>query len=104
MFCPSCGSQIADQAVICVKCGAAANPAANPLRPGKSRLTYILLAIFLGWLGVHNFYAGYTGRAIAQLLISLLIGWLILPLFAVWIWIIVEICVVKQDRAGIAMT
>ncbi len=31
-----------------------------------------LLGIFLGAFGVHNFYLGYTGRAVAQLLISVL--------------------------------
>ena len=31
-----------------------------------------LLAIFLGVFGVHNFYLGYTGKAIAQLLITVL--------------------------------
>src|SRR5579864_5567094 len=28
--------------------------------PQKSRLTAGLLGIFLGWLGVHRFYLGYT--------------------------------------------
>ena len=31
-----------------------------------------VLGIFLGSLGVHNFYLGYTGKAVAQLLITLL--------------------------------
>ena len=38
----------------------------------KSKLAAGLRGIFLGSLGVHNFYLGYTGKAIAQLLISLL--------------------------------
>ena len=38
----------------------------------KSKLAAGLLGIFLGSLGVHTFYLGYTGKAIAQLLISLL--------------------------------
>ncbi|MBQ3218003.1 MAG: TM2 domain-containing protein [Akkermansia sp.] len=29
----------------------------------KSRLAYILLGVFLGSLGIHNFYAGYTCSA-----------------------------------------
>ena len=31
-----------------------------------------LLGIFLGAYGVHNFYLGNTGKAVAQLLISVL--------------------------------
>ena len=30
------------------------------------------LAIFLGYFGIHNFYLGYTGKAIAQLLLTIL--------------------------------
>ena len=39
---------------------------------GKSKIAAGLLGIFLGGFGVHNFYLGYTGKAIAQLLITLL--------------------------------
>ena len=67
----------------------------------KSRISYILLGIFLGCLGIHNFYAGYVGRAVAQLLITLFTGWLIIPWFAVWIWCIVEVCTVRVDARGI---
>lgn len=38
----------------------------------KSKLAAGLLGIFLGTFGVHNFYLGYTGKAVAQLLITLL--------------------------------
>lgn len=38
----------------------------------KSKIAAGLLGIFLGAFGVHNFYLGFTGKAIAQLLISLL--------------------------------
>ena len=65
-----------------------------------SRLTYILLALFLGGLGVHNFYAGYTGRGVAQLLITILLWWLVIPIIAVAIWCIIEMIVVKTDAAG----
>ena len=38
----------------------------------KSKMAAGLLGIFLGSFGIHNFYLGYTGKALAQLLISLL--------------------------------
>ena len=38
----------------------------------KSKLAAGLLGIFLGSLGVHNFYLGNTGKAVAQLLLTVL--------------------------------
>ncbi len=66
----------------------------------KERTVYILLGIFLGWLGIHNFYAGYSGRGFSQLLITLLIGWLIFPLLVLTIWNIVEVCTTTKDAKG----
>ena len=38
----------------------------------KSRIGAGLLGIFLGGFGAHNFYLGYTGKGLAQLLITCL--------------------------------
>lgn len=38
----------------------------------KDRLTFILLGIFFGSLGVYNFYAGYTVKGVVQLLVTIL--------------------------------
>lgn len=70
----------------------------------KQRVAYILLGLFLGTLGVHNFYAGYTGKAVAQLLVTLLTGWLGVPILAIWIWNIVEIITVERDANGVPFT
>lgn len=43
-----------------------------PADPRKSKLAAGLLGIFLGGLGIHNFYLGFTGKAITQLLISVI--------------------------------
>jgi TM2 domain-containing membrane protein YozV len=67
----------------------------------KSRVAYILLGLFLGGLGIHNFYAGYTGRAVAQLLITLLTGWLIVPILIVGIWVLIEVITVTSDAQGL---
>ena len=67
----------------------------------RKRSIYILLAIFFGGLGVHNFYAGYSGRGLAQLLIFLFTGWLIIPAVAVGIWVLVEICIITRDAENI---
>jgi TM2 domain-containing membrane protein YozV len=67
-------------------------------QPRKSRSTYIVLGIFLGALGVHNFYAGYVGRGVGQLCLSIFtLGYLGV---ISWIWAIIEICIVEKDSTG----
>ena len=103
MYCKNCGNQLDPNAAVCVKCGVATGQGANfcqncgqPLAPGaavctqcgfavhqapvydpamqKSKLAAGLLGIFLGGLGIHNFYLGYTGKAIAQIFLNLCFG------------------------------
>ena len=68
--------------------------------PPKSRVAFILLGLFLGGLGVHNFYAGYSGKGVAQLLLTLFLWWTIVVPIGVTIWIIVEVCTVDRDAYG----
>ncbi|MDR0625842.1 MAG: NINE protein [Bifidobacteriaceae bacterium] len=56
----------------------------GPVREPKSKLAAGLLGIFLGGLGVHNFYLGYTGKAVAQLLISVLSIGLLAIVSVIW--------------------
>lgn len=107
--CPSCGATAKTQGV-----SLASSPNSSIAPPGtclavpmtcsieetKSRSAYILLGIFLGWLGIHNFYAGRTNRALGQLLTTVLTGWLMLPLVAVGIWVLSDICIITTDGKG----
>ena len=70
----------------------------------KSRVVYVLLGFFLGMLGIHNFYAGFTGRAIAQLLLNIFLFWTGIVPLVICIWIIVEICTVTTDAQGCNLT
>lgn len=95
-------SQAAAAAPAPASASAGYQPYASPLsfdRPRKSRTTYIVLGIFLGALGVHNFYAGYTGRAVGQLCLTVLtLGYLGI---ISWVWAIIEICIVEKDNTGL---
>ena len=80
-YCPNCGKEVLENAVVCVNCGSAVNTnnvnsinnTNTTVDPNsKSKIAAGLLGIFLGALGIHNFYLGYTSKAIAQLLITVL--------------------------------
>ena len=47
-------------------------PYEQPVGEPKSKVAAGLLAIFLGSLGIHNFYLGFNKRGLIQLLVSLL--------------------------------
>lgn len=69
-----------------------------PGYPSKSKVAAGILALFLGTLGIHNFYLGYTGKALFQLLGTLLsCGILALPIA---IWAFIEGILILVARPG----
>lgn len=75
-FCQNCGASTEDYAAFCIRCGVALTTAAAAttaqVPAAKSKVAAGVLGILLGTLGVHNFYLGYIGKGIAQLLITVL--------------------------------
>ena len=91
-LCQNCGAEIQPGTIKCAYCGAAVqpsmamppsmSPSMAPSMPPpamvpmgveqKSKVAAGILGILLGCLGIHNFYLGFTGKAIAQLLITIL--------------------------------
>jgi len=51
-----------------MKCGCSIAPSATT--GAKSKMVAGLLGIFIGGFGVHNFYLGNTGRAIIQIVVT----------------------------------
>ncbi len=80
-YCSNCGKELNEGADVCLNCGHIVNEAK---KDGKSKLAAGLLGIFLGSLGIHNFYLGYNGKAIAQLLITVLSCGVLSVVSGVW--------------------
>lgn len=78
--------------------------AAKPKPSERSRLSFVIIAILFGGLGLHNFYAGYWGRALLQIAL-LAVGLAYSGTFGILaIWILVECITVRLDAAGRAMS
>ncbi len=90
-FCQYCGVETGIAAEICIKCGVRL---ASRVHEGKDWLTTLLLALFLGGLGIHRFYTGHTGIGVAQLLTAGGCG----------IWTLIDIIMIAtgsfKDRNG----
>ena len=66
----------------------------------RTRFIYIILGVFLGYLGIHNFYVGRYGRGIAQLLITICFAWTGLGVIITWVWALIDICAITTDGEG----
>ena len=74
-FCANCGEPANPGAAVCVKCGAPLNNAMGGYAGAgagapKSKMVAGLLGIFLGSFGIHNFYLGFTKKAIIQIVVT----------------------------------
>lgn len=121
MQCPYCGNDVNPGVSRCPSCGASIpHNAAQPSYPAtgtpspfpsqqpggtngaKSKIAYILLGVFAGGLGIHNFYAGYTTKGIIQAVLwvlGLFTGGILIIIPA--IWALIEVCKVRKDANGI---
>lgn len=79
-YCPNCGSPTEPNQALCTKCGVSLAAVGGT----KNRVAAALLAIFLGSLGFHKFYLGYTREGVVMLLLTLVGG---LLTFGVVAWI-----------------
>lgn len=64
-----------------------------------NKVAYCLLALFLGGIGVHKFYAGKTGAGICYLLFC----WTFIPLILSLIDLIVGLCKRSDSNGNIAI-
>ena len=62
---------------------------------GKNQYTALFLCIFLGGIGVHQFYLGYTGRGILRIALFLTSA-LILPFIANLVLYIIDIIKISK--------
>jgi len=88
-FCQHCGNATDPAAIVCTKCGVALGASASG--QAKSKMAAGLLGIFLGALGIHRFYLGYTVIGVCQLALNLC-GFFTCGAtsIAAWVWGLVE--------------
>lgn len=106
-YCHKCGSRVKDHNVeFCVICGAKLTDNISEVNGKvKNKLIAGLLALFLGGMGIHRFYLGYTVIGIIQLSLWILgyftggITWIITEIWALIECILIFIGKIK-DSSG----
>lgn len=84
MFCKKCGKGIADDAQFCQFCGQQVRGEIQSQqvviikteRQPKSQFVAIVLCLFLGMIGIHDFYLGKNGAGVTKILVLLILGWI----------------------------
>jgi len=92
-YCTNCGEKIDIKAEICPKCGV--RQPSITASGGRSKIAAGILALFLGWIGVHKFYLGKTGQGILYLLFC----WTFIPGLIAFIEGIVYLTMSDEDFA-----
>lgn len=97
-FCGSCGANIEDGVSECPSCGVATGGAGQSAEMStKGFVPALLLALFLGVLGIHRFYVGKIGTGILMLL----------TLGGLGIWQIIDIILIAvgsfTDKNGLPL-
>ncbi len=72
-FCANCGSTLPANAEVCLSCGVAVKKTGNYLA-GQDKVVMILVCLFLGGLGIHNFMMGETKKGVFRIIMSFLCG------------------------------
>ena len=71
VYCPACGTKVPGNVRFCPHCGGRIVPPSSMAQAGgKEKVVAGLLAIFLGWLGIHYFYLGKTTAGIITIVLS----------------------------------
>lgn len=75
-FCSNCGKEINPGAVVCTNCGASVKATNTVVGGGeqKSKLVAVLLAFFLGSIGIHDFYLGYNKYGVIKIVLTCCTG------------------------------
>lgn len=109
-YCPECGKPVNSKSDVCLSCGISLKTikSENNITYNsntKSKIAAALFAFFLGGIGIHRFYLGYTGIGIVFVILFVLgfltvgITWIVTGIWA-FIEFILILCNVIKDSNG----
>ncbi len=75
-YCANCGNPVPENADVCMNCGVAFKKAgaSGDYLNGQDKIVMILVCLFLGGLGIHNFMMGESKKGIFRIIMSFCCG------------------------------
>ena len=112
MKCNYCGMELSNGETVCPNCGGPVQSQPSQQRSTKqtisiikqhlgnerqcNKIVYIILAIFFGTLGIHDFYAKYYVRGIIKIVLTLTF----IGVYISLIWSIIDAFKIRQTKDG----
>jgi TM2 domain-containing membrane protein YozV len=106
-YCPECGQSLSNpKSDVCLNCGISLKRIKinNISNSSKSKIAAALFAFFLGTIGIHRFYLGYTGTGIIFIVLFVLgfltigITWIIAGIWAFIEFILILTGTIKDSN------
>ncbi len=73
-YCANYGMGISPEQDVCMNCGVAVKKAGASNLNGQDKIVILLVCLFLGGLGIHNFIMGETKKGIFKIIMSFICG------------------------------
>lgn len=77
-YCGNCGATLAPNADVCMSCGVAVKKStvsnSDENLNGQDKVVMILICLFLGGIGIHNFMMGETKKGVFKIIMSFFCG------------------------------
>lgn len=112
MKCNYCGMELSNGETVCPNCGGPVQSQSSQQRSTQqtisiikqhlgnerqcNKIVYIILAIFFGTLGIHDFYAKYYVRGIIKIVLTLTF----IGVYISLIWSIIDAFKIRQTKDG----
>ncbi len=100
MYCTNCGKELNEETKFCPECGQKVGEIPQQIAPQviivkekktKSKIVALLLCLFLGEIGLHDFYLDKPYKGLCKILILIFLGWFwLLGFIIVGIWCIID--------------
>ncbi len=89
-YCQNCGATTTDGQAVCLNCGYSLQSKNESGLSDRNMYIAAALAFFLGSIGIHDFYLGYTKRGIIKVVLTVALAIIVVGPIISSIWSLVD--------------
>ncbi len=89
-YCQNCGATTTEGQVVCLNCGFSLQAKDSCEESERNMYIAAALAFFLGYIGIHDFYLGYTKRGVIKIVLTVVLAIIVVGPVISSIWAFVD--------------